>query len=300
MTLRPSGTFSSQPCCPELPQPASRAREASDQAGFLAPHDAPVERGLTAVKARSSDLRTRGLFSYRGRDGCESSLLPREGMRCDDRDHARGSSGREYERPLPRDDEPSPPVSCASPVGLSGAAAMLSTACRSTIPPPFVQHGSPTALTLGPSSGGQHPQFEGTHQVPMGGYASCLAALRRHRGEPAADGPWTSDSATSLARLATLPARPSTWRPSDPPGSGSSLRTNVRHAVGTIQTRGSRSRTARTPSHATVLQSTPRGYRVERLTLRAPDSVRCDRHREGLEPGGGGGRLAVRGRRFGE
>ena len=32
---------------------------------------------------------------------------------------------------------------------------------------------------------------------------------------------------------------------------------------------------------------------------RGPVSGRCDRHREGLEPGGGGRRLAVRGRRFG-
>ena len=69
-------------------------------------------------------------------------------------------------------------------LALSGAAAMLSTACRSTTPPPFVQHGSPTALTLGPSSGGQHPQFEGNHQVPDGcATPGAWQPRRRHGGE---------------------------------------------------------------------------------------------------------------------
>ena len=78
------------------------------------------------------------------------------------------------------------PVSCAWPTGLSGAAATLSTACRSTSPPPFVHHGSPTALTLGPSSGGQHPQFEGTTKSTGCGHAASDASSRgRAPGDPA-------------------------------------------------------------------------------------------------------------------
>ena len=165
-SMRRSGRLArsaANPAVHELPQPASRAREASDQAGFLSPHHAPVERGLTAVKARSSDLRTRGLLSYRGRNTLRDALsLPREGMRCDDRNHARGSSGGEYERPLPRDHEPPPPrlMRVAGWTFRRGSNALDRLQIHN--PSPFVQHGSPTALTLGPSSGGQHPQFEGT------------------------------------------------------------------------------------------------------------------------------------------
>ena len=105
----PSGTSASNPAVHELPEPASRAREAPDEAGFLAPHDAPVELGLTAGKARSADLGTRRLLADRGRNALRDALsLSRKGMRRDDRDQARGTSDREYERPPPRDDEPPP------------------------------------------------------------------------------------------------------------------------------------------------------------------------------------------------
>ena len=78
------------------------------------------------------------------------------------------------------------PVSSAWPTGLSGAAATLSTACRSTSPPPFVHHGSPTALTLGPSSAGQHPQFEGTTKSAGCGHdASDASCGGRAPGDPA-------------------------------------------------------------------------------------------------------------------
>lgn len=81
----------SNPAVHELPQPASRAREAPDQAILLSPNDAPVERGLTAGEARSSDLGTRGLLSYRGRDSLRDALsLSRKGVRHDDRNHACG------------------------------------------------------------------------------------------------------------------------------------------------------------------------------------------------------------------
>ena len=84
------------------------------------------------------------------------SSFSREGVRRDDpRTPAADATARMSAHSTRRRTAATPSPAVANWTFRRGSNAP--TACRSTAPPPFVQHGSPTALTLGHSSGDNIP-----------------------------------------------------------------------------------------------------------------------------------------------
>ena len=172
---------------PELAK--NRTRPASS-----APHDAPVERRPSAGEARSRPRHTRPALLRGGNTLRDALSLSREGVRCDDRKYARGRGDREYEAHCHETRTAAARLMhVASWTFRRGSEAL--DRLQFTTPPPFVQRGSPTALTLGPSSGDNIPSSREqsrasnvTRPVPPGCSPACCCArqqLRRVTGRAA-------------------------------------------------------------------------------------------------------------------